>query len=514
MAGATTLSCGALLFSSLVLLHLYRQENDSQESKSIPSPRAFPLIGNIFSIPPGVEHIAYTTLGKLLKSDIISLRLFGHNIVILNSSTATSDLLEKRSAVYSDRYCPPMIEEPSLLDWTTITPSLGYNDLWRHHRRILNNWLNSRAVTQFHRQQEEQTHILLKRLLEVPPTAQPFDRVKDEIFFSMASSMFRVAYGYRLKDAQDPFFIKARLTLHRLGEAAMFTNFLVNVFPFLKYAPTWMPGTNWKRTARQWRADKEQALNGPYEWTKAQIAAGTSEPSVIGALLQGHALASGLSSAEKDGCLREIGMVFYAGGTDTSSNALIVFIAAMVLHPEVQAKAQAEIDATLGPTVLPVMSDRDRLPYVNRLIMEVLRWHPILPTALPHVCFQDDVYRGYEIKKGTILLGNIWAISRDEVAYHNPDVFNPDRFEDPNVPQAPVFGWGRRKCPGIHYADYSLFITIASLLATFTFSKVQGKEVPKVEAAANSVITELKPFDFEFSPRSEKHRRIILDSLH
>ncbi|KAH7335722.1 cytochrome P450 [Rhizoctonia solani] len=510
MAGVTTFSCSAFLFSSLVILHLYRQENTSQKSKSIPSPRAFPLIGNIFSIPSGLEHIAYITLGKRLKSDIISLRLFGHNIVILNSSTAASDLLEKRSALYSDRYCPPMIEEPSLLDWTSITPTLGYNDLWRHHRRILNNWLNSRAVIQFHRQQEEQTHILLKRLLEIFPTSQPFDRAKEEIFFSMASSMFRLAYGYRLKNAQDPFFINARLTLHRLAEAAMFTNFFVNVFPSLKYVPTWMPGTSWKRTARQWRADKEQALNGPYEWTKAQIAAGTPEPSIIGALLQGHALTSALAARD----LATTKLTWTLGGTDTSSNALIAFIAAMVLHPEVQTKAQAEIDTTLGSTVLPTMSDRDRLPYVNKLIVEVLRWRPILPTALPHMCFQDDVYRGYEIKKGTIVLGNIWAISRDEVTYQDPDVFNPDRFEDPNLPEAPVFGWGRRKCPGIHYADYSLFINIASLLATFTFSKIQGKEAPKIEDSANSAIPELKPFDFEFSPRSEKHQQIILDCIH
>lgn len=513
MVGATTLSCSTLLLSSLVLLHLYRQENASRKSKSIPSPRGLPLIGNIFSIPSGLEHIAYITLGKRLKSDIISLRLFGHNIVVLNSAAAASELLDKRSALYSDRYCPPMVGEPSLLDWTTITPNLGYNDLWRHHRRILNDWLNLRAVTQFHRQQEEQAHGLLKSLLEVSPTAEPFERVKEEIFFSMASSMFRIAYGYRLKNAQDPFFTNARLALNRLAEAAMFTNFLVNIFPSLKYVPEWMPGTNWKRIGRQWRADKEQALNGPYEWTKAQIAGGTSEPSIIG-LLQGHALISGLSSTEKDKCLREIGMVFYSGGTDTSANTLIAFIAAMVLHPEVQAKAQAEIDTTLGPSVLPTMSDRDRLPYVNKLILEVLRWRPVLPTAIPHVCFQDDVYRGCEIKKGTIFLGNIWAIGHDEVTYPNPDAFNPDRFEDPDVPQAPAFGWGRRKCPGIHHAEHTLFINIASLLATFNFSKVDGKVIPKIEDMGNSVISELKPFDFELSPRSEKHRRIILDVLH
>ncbi|CAE6537348.1 unnamed protein product, partial [Rhizoctonia solani] len=105
-------------------------------------------------------------------------------------------------------------------------------------------------------------------------------------------------------------------------------------------------------------------------------------------------------------------------------------------------------------------------------------------------------------------------ICRDETVYEDPETFNPDRFEDPSVPQVSVFGWGRRKCPGLHYADYSLFITITSLLATFNFSKAKGKAAPKIEDSANTVVAELKPFDFEFSPRSEKHRQVILDSMH
>ncbi|CAE6537345.1 unnamed protein product, partial [Rhizoctonia solani] len=132
----------------------------------------------------------------------------------------------------------------------------------------------------------------------------------------MASSMFRLAYGYRLKNVQDPFFVNARLALHHLQEAAMFTNFFVNIFPGLKYVPEWVPGAGWKNTATRWRIAKEKALNEPYEWTKTQIAAGVAEPSIIGALMQDHTLTSGLSEEEKDRRLKEIGMVFYAGGTD------------------------------------------------------------------------------------------------------------------------------------------------------------------------------------------------------
>jgi cytochrome P450 len=51
----------------------------------------------------------------------------------------------------------------------------------------------------------------------------------------------------------------------------------------------------------------------------------------------------------------------------------------MVLYPEVQRKAQAEIDAVVGRDRLPDFRDRPLLPYVSAILEEALRWHPVLP---------------------------------------------------------------------------------------------------------------------------------------
>ena len=52
----------------------------------------------------------------------------------------------------------------------------------------------------------------------------------------------------------------------------------------------------------------------------------------------------------------------------------------MALHPEVQKKAQAEIDAVVGPHRLPDFEDRRSLPYINAIIVkESMRWHPVAP---------------------------------------------------------------------------------------------------------------------------------------
>ena len=51
----------------------------------------------------------------------------------------------------------------------------------------------------------------------------------------------------------------------------------------------------------------------------------------------------------------------------------------MALYPEVQKKAQAEIDIVVGPNRLPDFGDRPSLPYINAVIKEVMRWHLVVP---------------------------------------------------------------------------------------------------------------------------------------
>ena len=101
----------------------------------------------------------------------------------------------------------------------------------------------------------------------------------------------------------------------------------------------------------------------------------------------------------------------------------------MALYPEVQKKAQAEIDAVVGPNRLPDFYDRPSLPYINAIVKESSRWNlaaplgrhfqviikiitTILtsPEAIPHMSTMDDEYKGFYIPKGTIMIGNAWLV--------------------------------------------------------------------------------------------------------
>jgi len=80
----------------------------------------------------------------------------------------------------------------------------------------------------------------------------------------------------------------------------------------------------------------------------------------------------------------------------------------MVLFPEVQKKAQKQLDLVLGGSRPPEFEDRESLPYIVAVYKETLRWHPLLPSGVAHAVSQDDVVEGYFIPKGSIIFGYSW----------------------------------------------------------------------------------------------------------
>lgn len=108
------------------------------------------------------------------------------------------------------------------------------------------------------------------------------------------------------------------------------------------------------------------------------------------------------------------------------TSVILSFILAMVLHPKPLLKAQAEIDHVCHDR-LPNFEDYDSLPYVEAIYREVLRWafvtpegqnHSLLPvvhalaltlpSGVPHASTEDDLYEGYSIPTGSIVVPNTW----------------------------------------------------------------------------------------------------------
>lgn len=197
----------------------------------------------------------------------------------------------------------------------------------------------------------------------------------------------------------------------------------------------------------------------------------------------------------------------------------------MALYPDVQRKAQDELDRVVGCNKLPTFADREQLPYIDALVKEVLRWHTVGPMGLPHTSTQDDIYEGYFIPKGSMFLPNIWfvlfilthdqssdtgrAFTHDPNVYKDPMVFNPERFLGPTPepdPHTIAFGFGRRICPGRILADRTVYLGIAKSLAVFNFGKSTEDQQPLF---LPGVISHPAPYKLNITPRSPEHEELI-----
>lgn len=199
--------------------------------------------------------------------------------------------------------------------------------------------------------------------------------------------------------------------------------------------------------------------------------AGTAGDSVLRSLLTPED-GSIIDEEEEDVIKWVVGAV-YSGGADTTVCALSTFVLAMVLYPEVQAKAQEEIDRVVGADRLPGIVDRPSLPYVEAVFKETLRWHPVAPLGVPHRVTKEDHYDGYVIPAGSTIVANIWAMSRSQP---DSDLFKPERHlpggdHVGHDPRSYVFGFGRRICPGLNLADSEVWLGVASLLSAFRIEK-------------------------------------------
>ena len=163
------------------------------------------------------------------------------------------------------------------------------------------------------------------------------------------------------------------------------------------------------------------------------------------------------------------------------------WILAMVAFPEVQCRAQAELDAVVGRTRLPTFADAPQLPYVRAIIREVIRWRPAVRLGPPHTTTEDDWYEGMFIPKGATCMANTWQCNRDQTIFgEDADDFKPERHLGDNGELLPgpretnqeghvTFGFGRRICVGKHLANDSLFILTARILWAANLKCVQDE---------------------------------------
>ncbi|KAI9058748.1 cytochrome P450 [Trametes sanguinea] len=468
-----------------------------------PGPPGIPLLGNVADMPQGHAWFAYKDMA-IKYGDVVALRFLGQTLITLNSSTAAFDLLEKRSSIYSDRADSVMMK---LTGWDRGLVSMGYGERWREHHRLMWQHLHPNAVQRYHDAQTRGAHGFLRRLLEDKHDLEL------QVKMTLCAMVVNILYGIPMQDVKPHFLDMLYGLEDGFFEVLKPGAFLVEYFPWLQYMPRWLPGTGWQAKASRWRDQAFLLMDGPWKEAQDAIARGEAGPSLTSEMLEKASQLDESKAQEQVELIHDMTSNMFGGSIHTSSATLYSFFCAMVMHPEVQKRAQAELDAVVGQDRLPEFTDRTSLPYINAIVKETLRWHNITPLGSGHRCMEEDEYRGWRIPKGALILQNVWAILHDPEVYPEPDIFRPERFlrdgqlrSDVLDPARVAFGFGRRICPGRHFAEDLLFINVASVLHTFDILPAldnTGKPIPVTAQSSPALLSHVEKFDYKLRPRNE-----------
>ncbi|KAN0091298.1 Cytochrome P450 [Tylopilus felleus] len=486
----------------LLLVALYivkrRRSRHPNNVRFPPGPKGFPLLGVALSIDASKPWFTYYEWRKLF-GDLVYTRIFNMDVLIINSAKVARDLVDLRSNIYSDRPKFATAEPYGIASGTILMP---YGDTWRLHRRIYHQVMNAKAAENFWPMQCAKARQLLVNLVEDP------QRFPVHLHTYSTSIIMSVVYGYDASPTNDRWVEFAEEGMKAISKAADAKRAaLLGMFPFLLRLPTWMPGS----------LKAEAALSKHYATAFRTVLFGMGVEQMASEPATPSLISDAIRRNERNGNLPEVTLairhtssVAYGGKyLRRTSSTLGVFVLAMVLFPEAQRRAQKEIDTVVGSDRLPSFSDRPSLPFIEAVLRETLRWHPVAPMGLPHATTTEDEYEGSYIPKGTTVMVNIWGLAHDELTYPEPFKFKPERFieEDGTLTESDFpfgFGFGRRICPGEHVADASLWIAIAWMLATFEFLKAQddhGNEIDISPQFTAGSISQPQPFPCRIIPR-------------
>lgn len=458
-----------------------------------PGPKGLPFIGNVLDIDPQAPRPTYAQWSKTY-GDIVYIRVFGQDIIIVNSEKTARILADGRSEIYSDRYRSSVYKH---FGTSRVTFVLEYGKEWKTHRKLFHLSLRNDVVGRYNDLHLNHARQLSENILR--DNSNSFEHL--DLYAN--AIITELVYGRRVEGKDDPVFVMASALTEVLNKEVTADRIgLVKVMPFLLHLPSWFPGAGFKRKARQCRKLATEMVDLPFAMAKDELERGVLPHCMISDMLK----QGGVEESSAKAAVSSV----YLAGTETTASVLKTIMLVMILHPDVQDKVHAELDTVVGRGTIPTFADRPRLPYLQAVLYEVMRWNPPASLGLPHATTTSDIYEGYYIPKGTIVLFNYWAMK--DHGYDDPDRFDPTRHLTPDGQLSPesrqhnliFYGFGKRVCPGRFFADHSIWAATAVIMSTLKFGKAKdssGKYIEVEPIFPNGLISCPAPFSCSVTSR-------------
>ncbi|XP_020698157.1 isoflavone 2'-hydroxylase [Dendrobium catenatum] len=502
----TALSLPILL---LLISFLFSQSKLKKRTNFLPpSPPSLPILGHLHLFMKKNSSLPRTLAA--ISADhgpVILLRLGSRTVLLVSSSSASVECFTTNDLAFASRPFLPSIRPISFNYSGLATAPYGHH--WRTFRRLtINELVSSSRLRSFADTRGAELRALLTKLLDDSKGDNwcPIE-LKSRVFGMALNVIVRMLTGEKYY-GEGELGMKKMEEFKEMEEELMARGggfFVTDFFPFLKLIGLqWLESRSMSKLLSRRNTILQRLIDGHRQ---KKNSSSTDHSKCFMDLL--------LSMQEEspdhitDDVIKATVQSLGIAGSIPVTETLIWVMSLLLNHPTAMNKVKDEIDTFIGSQRLVEEEDLPNLPYLHAVITETLRLYPAVPLLHPHEAREDCTVAGYHVRRGTMLLVNVWAIHRDPVEWAAAEEFRPERFVgsesrgDGMMKTMIPFGMGRRGCPGEAMASLQIPLMLAAMIQCFEWKEMEDKEVDMMDNGNTLTLPKAVPLKVLCRPRRE-----------
>ncbi|CAN6325155.1 unnamed protein product [Urochloa humidicola] len=504
-----------VLATVLFLVTILRRRNHHPKRKYNlpPGPRPWPVIGNL-NLMGTLPHRSVHELSKRY-GPLMSLRLGSFPVLVGSSVDAARLILKTHDLAFAGR--PRMASgRYTGCNYSDVLWA-PYGAYWRQARKLLKTEiLSPRQLRSHEHVRNQEVRAMLRDIFEHVGRRPAAVLLLDHLLMANLNAISRMVLGKKYVVNGGGEGSAAAATpeeFKRMIDEFFFLSGALNVgdmIPWMRWLDPKIRRI--KRLGKRFDRFLERVLE-EHEERRRREGKGFAAVDMVDLLLELADDPNLEVPIERDG-VKGFTLDLIVGGTDTSSVTVEWAMSELLRNPDALTKAAEELDRVIGRERLVTEQDIPDLPYMEAVVKETMRLHPVTPLLAPRMSREDASMGDYDVPSGTLVFVNVWAIGRDPAVWGDAaNEFRPERFVGSSLNvkgqdfELLPFGSGRRMCPGIGLGLKMVQLVLANLVHGFAWRLPDGmaKEELSMEEKYGLSMPRMVPLKAVAEPRLPAH---------